>query len=50
MGVRKIEVLTSEGVGGGRMPLPIAVVIGMQGLPDEVTTFDSISSCRTSWS
>jgi hypothetical protein len=48
MGVRKNEVLTSEGGGGGRIPPLVVVLMGVQGLSDEVETFSSIFSHRTS--
>jgi hypothetical protein len=54
-GVDKTVVLTSEGGSGGRIPcggrIPRAVVVVKRvwGLSDEVETFSSIFTRRTSW-
>jgi hypothetical protein len=49
VGVRKIEVLTGEGGGGGRMPPLVVSLTGVWGLLDEATKFTSIFACRTNW-
>jgi hypothetical protein len=46
VGVKKTVVLIGAGEGGGTMPPQGVVVMGVQGLPDEVATFASIATCR----